>query len=725
MVIVLFIITSLVVIPAQVNRVTSLLSATSIFRRAYIPQNNEEHVILCGYVSDRRKLERFLREFFHPDRFLRGGSEHHIVILGTTEPSDDVKDLLLGPVFDARVTYLTGSPMNSKDLQRARADMASAVFFLCNNEANVHQLSLDGNELVLNVLAVTDYNPNVNCLVQVVQSHSSDILKHSEVDVVICLDEFKTVILARNAVCHGLSTMVDNLFRTFGGLDAVAQDGYWLKEYHTGAAIEVYYVPLPKLYLEVMRYDWSMIVEGIFLEFDCILLGVTDTLSNAVYLNACDNNGRNIFRRGKRNPYLAGILLSSTQHIASAVATGLNDYSCVERIVSKMIDEECCFGIRQFPSSSLHFQKRQSRRFSSLRGDSSQFQSQEFQEMHRFQERAMGYKMSTTSAKSPNRSCHVSGSSNFSDSSCGDSTAHKEVATDFRSTPLLSDDIGVELKQSEKVISTGDNRNAEMRDAAEKGYIRHALNIVDHVIVFGCLDYLHSFIEYAQTPTQKGYSSHCFVIVSKQPYPHVSLIRKRHNNVFFMQGDITSKTLLSMANISSASTLVMLASRNPTKTSTSNEQDRFMDFDSLYMFLKLSSCIPPNVFFTVELTCTENMSVLNSAAIRKEKQVNLEARAIPKNLSVSDAFYSLNLRMRRMVNQYNSESTDTLEKAMVNHDFRRITHNPQQKIGVFTSQYVDKLNKLRDVHVAELLSKNAGRRLSSILFRQFDFDTNV
>ena len=132
--VVIFIIaTTMIVIPVQLNALTTLLSMTSIYRQPYDKQN-DDHVIICGYVQDWRKLEEVLKELLHPDRSSSSSADDdlHIVVLSPVEPSEDLKSLFNMPQFEGRVSFLIGSALNMNDLQRARADVASAMFFLCN-----------------------------------------------------------------------------------------------------------------------------------------------------------------------------------------------------------------------------------------------------------------------------------------------------------------------------------------------------------------------------------------------------------------------------------------------------------------------------------------------------------------------------------------------------------------------------------------------------------------
>lgn len=67
-VVIVFILTSLILIPTRISKLQALLSLRSPFRTPYMRQGNDNHVIICGHVTNRQKLERFFKEFFHTDR---------------------------------------------------------------------------------------------------------------------------------------------------------------------------------------------------------------------------------------------------------------------------------------------------------------------------------------------------------------------------------------------------------------------------------------------------------------------------------------------------------------------------------------------------------------------------------------------------------------------------------------------------------------------------------
>jgi hypothetical protein len=78
---------------------------------------------------------------------------------------------------------------------------------------------------------------------------------------------------------------------------------------------------------------------------------------------------------------------------------------------------------------------------------------------------------------------------------------------------------------------------------------------------------------------------------------------------------MSDSSTLTATNIGKASSVVMLSHR---REELDFEEDENLDFEMLFLYLKISSFIPSDVHFTVELTSGQNMGVLNSVAVRKE-----------------------------------------------------------------------------------------------------------
>ncbi len=159
-----------------------MLAAKSIYRDPYNPSltdHNHTHLILCGHVTDWRRVERLLRELFHPIRHSGSYPEFNVVILAPSEPTEGMKALLLTSRFDSCTSYIIGSALSGDDLVRARADIATSVLFLCNAElsASKEQGKLDDIATVLNTLSVNNFNSNLTLLIQVVKREDKELLK--------------------------------------------------------------------------------------------------------------------------------------------------------------------------------------------------------------------------------------------------------------------------------------------------------------------------------------------------------------------------------------------------------------------------------------------------------------------------------------------------------------------------------------------------------------------
>ena len=197
---------SFIVIPVQVQELATALASVSTYRRPHKQANDDDqHVIVCGNIHNRLKVERFLAEFYHPTRTLTRDSEIKVMLLCPMEPTEDIKDLLLKEAFSSRVSYLVGSALSIDDLKRAGAHLAKAVFFLCNSAVNEDGAALDDAANILRSLNIVNYNNQIECYAQIIRSNDCEILRDSNVDVVLCLDEFRLTMQARNAVCPGTS----------------------------------------------------------------------------------------------------------------------------------------------------------------------------------------------------------------------------------------------------------------------------------------------------------------------------------------------------------------------------------------------------------------------------------------------------------------------------------------------------------------------------------------
>lgn len=689
MVVILFIVTSLIVIPMQVNKLTLLLSMSSAFRRNYTPQSHENHVIVCGHVNDGSKLERIFKEFFHPDRHIPSTPDFHLVILSPMEPTEEVRSLLVSPLFDGRVTYIIGSALSMEDLQRVRADIASAMFFVCNIEVQSQEAFFDDAATVLRTLSVSNFNSNLECLVQVLRPEDRDILKDSDVDVIICLDEFKTTIQARNAICPGLSTVVENMFHSFGQPMYPPRDieTYWLDEYTHGARMELYYVPLESLVLEALNFEWNLLVEAIFVEFGRILIGVCNIDSHSVVFNPGAPEMKKFDRPEEFfTHYDVGIVLAHEQSEANAIAAGLADQGAIDKMTMRMLEVESEFSIRRMPDEEEGGGSVRNVGISSLGKYSLNTQRRKVEKSFkeiltytRLAPKSVGDAVDDGGVLGANEKNTIHAThrrpSPYSGGRRGKSPAGSGSSNPF-STPASG-----ELFNRIEIPEGLGKPSCQIADASE---------ISEHIIVFGCVEYIHLFVNELRRPLIRGDSYRPIVIVSEYQPNKWAAIKQRFNDVYFLQEILTTSQGFNASNVRDAFAVILLASRD----SVTMVEEENLDAETLFAYLKLERYIPRYVYFTVELTCSNNMAVLNSTIMRRTRGLKVNQKSIQKKRSTDLAFNK-------------KVSTGAPSNQKLEHMQIKGTFSSQKK--VIAAKAVTQSQSTRN-----LLRNNPGRRVSSL-----------
>ncbi len=80
----------------------------------------------------------------------------------------------------------------------AGAHYALALFFLGNFASNEETSRTDDEATVLRVLSVSNYDPLVPTYVQLAKHEDRAMLESCDIDVLLCHDEFRTAMQARN-----------------------------------------------------------------------------------------------------------------------------------------------------------------------------------------------------------------------------------------------------------------------------------------------------------------------------------------------------------------------------------------------------------------------------------------------------------------------------------------------------------------------------------------------
>lgn len=205
----LIIIFAIITVPQITNELIAKLTSRSVFARArYAPRHrSEQHILICGDISA-SYLNELFGELFHKDH---GVKNLHVVVLQPGLPSTLMKSILSNSMFESKVTYLEGSPLNNRDLDRARANFAKAVFLLTNRfRTNADE---EDSKIILQQLSIKRYiqarsqhNELPLFCIQLIRPENKRRLTKTiplgeeKSHVIICLNEIKMGIISKTLV---------------------------------------------------------------------------------------------------------------------------------------------------------------------------------------------------------------------------------------------------------------------------------------------------------------------------------------------------------------------------------------------------------------------------------------------------------------------------------------------------------------------------------------------
>lgn len=257
---------SALLIPRHVARVISVMQATTKHQRKKYTRSSafSRHLVIVGH-REFASINMLLYEFFHPDR--GDHSLRDVVLLFPSEPGRDIEWLLAHPAYVGRVTYLQGSILLEKDMERAGLKTAAAVVVLANKDAE--DPKWHDSELLTCIQAMKAFwlkeivqqsrlplqqthawgsrdiaqsmlRPRI--ITQMLLSETKDYLVElpgwTDRDVVVVCSEFLALMVAMALLARGMATLVFNLIS-----HTEKQKFYqtkWYPRYEAGACQEIY-----------------------------------------------------------------------------------------------------------------------------------------------------------------------------------------------------------------------------------------------------------------------------------------------------------------------------------------------------------------------------------------------------------------------------------------------------------------------------------------------------
>mmetsp|Transcript_1431 Transcript_1431/g.5272 ORF Transcript_1431/g.5272 Transcript_1431/m.5272 type:complete len:1180 (-) Transcript_1431:74-3613(-) len=262
--IIIILVAAFLLVPVQTQQLAHLLNMRSKYSGAFGISNEERHIIIaCD--THMQPVDTFIRELFHEDH---GVHSTKVVLLAPEEPSSEFKELLLMHAKKKRVTYVKGDALYQSHLQRARADVAVTCYVLTNRQ----NTDVDKQDAltVMRAISMKRMNPRMDVYVQLIQStYRPHLLAVNIPDHhIICMNQLKLTLLAKNCVCEGFSTLITNLVSS-SSFNAALFDSTWIQEYCDGQGQEIYKVE-PFTPFEGMSFLEA--VEAIFKSYDNVTL---------------------------------------------------------------------------------------------------------------------------------------------------------------------------------------------------------------------------------------------------------------------------------------------------------------------------------------------------------------------------------------------------------------------------------------------------------------------
>eukprot|EP01133_Synstelium_polycarpum_P016767 gene16767-19935_t len=182
-------------------------------------QQDSRHVFFCGDFSLTHLMD-FLAEFYHERH---GRLKKEVVLMCPNPPDDKFKALLLHPFYKHRLIYLQGSPLFEQDLARTKLSKADACFI------SLPPSWEDGDtDNILCAYAVKSMNKNIKIFSHLVTSKNTN--KAPFLKGAMCMEEFRSAMLAQSIICPGYNVFFSNLF-TSRNIPSIVPVR-WLSEYY-------------------------------------------------------------------------------------------------------------------------------------------------------------------------------------------------------------------------------------------------------------------------------------------------------------------------------------------------------------------------------------------------------------------------------------------------------------------------------------------------------------
>ncbi|KAG5512577.1 hypothetical protein GH5_08547 [Leishmania sp. Ghana 2012 LV757] len=231
------------------------------------------HVIICGQFSD-LSVELLLRNFYAG---WRKYLDTCIVLMSPEEHSPEVRLAANLPWLKGRVTLMVGDPATPKDLKRAKARHADAIFLFGDSRSSAYYQDYT---IIAQSVAVSLYDPNLpqhlllhrNCTVRQISPYAASVLE---------VERILHHLLGLSMAHPGVVPLIVNLLRTYESLPSdMTLSRHWVEQYEYSLRNDMYGLEIP----DALRGREFRVLARAFFEKDVTLIGILNARST-VQLN--------------------------------------------------------------------------------------------------------------------------------------------------------------------------------------------------------------------------------------------------------------------------------------------------------------------------------------------------------------------------------------------------------------------------------------------------------
>ena len=186
--------------------------------------------------------------------------------------------------------------------------------------------------------------------------------------------------------------------------------------------------------------------------------------------------------------------------------------------------------------------------------------------------------------------------------------------------------------------------------------IKDASQLSNHIVLISGENNLMMFVQELRRPAIVGESYHPVLVVHHERPSDWSKIASTYNDIYLMIGNSSKPSMLKKMNFNSAFSVSLMGNRD-----TLHKVDGLtVNTGTLFTYLKAETFVPNSCFLTVELTSSNNMSVLNATIMRRHREYMERQRGRPRGDTLVN-------------NQYSAGST-LLNTSKIDH--KHIVHSP-------------------------------------------------